>query len=148
MVIRLLYIHHQKEICIQVQHHHPKNQISKSLPGTLSDKGLPLRPGAKLKWKSWNKFNGFEDHSHVGDIRGYLASLSILQDCYLERLGKLSIVHSPYIFMTAWKFIYPFIDSITKKKIVFVEKKKLKSTLLEDIDESQLPDIYMEANCH
>ncbi|GLT46412.1 hypothetical protein SLA2020_201620 [Shorea laevis] len=76
------------------------------------------------------------------DIRGYLAVLSILQDCYPERLGKLYIVHVPYIFMTAWKVIYPFIDSKTKKKIVFVENKNLKSTLLGDIDESELPDIY------
>lgn len=76
------------------------------------------------------------------DIRGYLAALSILQDCYPERLGKLYMVHSPYIFMTAWKAIYPFIDIKTKKKIIFVENKKLKSTLLADIDESQLPDVY------
>ncbi|OAY42572.1 phosphatidylinositol transfer protein 3 [Manihot esculenta] len=76
------------------------------------------------------------------DIRGYLAALSILQDCYPERLAKLFIVHVPYIFMTAWKVVYPFIDSKTRKKINFVESKKLKSTLLEDIDESQLPDIY------
>ncbi|KAG2320386.1 hypothetical protein Bca52824_013599 [Brassica carinata] len=51
------------------------------------------------------------------DIRGYLAALSTLQDCYPERLGKLYI-------------------------IVFVENKKLTPTLLEDIDETQLPDIY------
>ncbi|CAH8250815.1 unnamed protein product [Arabidopsis lyrata] len=76
------------------------------------------------------------------DIRGYLAALSTLQDCYPERLGKLYIVHAPYIFMTAWKVIYPLIDANTKKKIVFVENKKLTPTLLEDIDESQLPDIY------
>ncbi|ESQ36793.1 hypothetical protein EUTSA_v10008535mg [Eutrema salsugineum] len=76
------------------------------------------------------------------DIRGYLAALSTLQDCYPERLGKLYLVHAPYIFMTAWKMIYPFIDSNTKKKIVFVENKKLTSILLEDIDETQLPDIY------
>ncbi|XP_075656893.1 uncharacterized protein LOC142627004 [Castanea sativa] len=76
------------------------------------------------------------------DIRGYLAALSILQDCFPERLGKLIIVNVPYIFMTAWKMVYPFIDSKTKKKIIFVENKKLKSTLLSDIDESQLPDIY------
>ncbi|KAK8648120.1 hypothetical protein V6N13_128882 [Hibiscus sabdariffa] len=76
------------------------------------------------------------------DIRAYLASLSILQDCYPERLAKMLIVHVPYIFMTSWKVVYPFIDSRTKKKIVFVENKKLKSTLLKDIDESQLPDIY------
>uniref|UniRef100_A0A1J3IVA7 Random slug protein 5 n=1 Tax=Noccaea caerulescens TaxID=107243 RepID=A0A1J3IVA7_NOCCA len=76
------------------------------------------------------------------DIRGYIAALSILQDCYPERLGKMYIVHAPYIFMTAWKVIYPFIDNNTKKKIVFVENKKLTPTLLQDIDETQLPDIY------
>ncbi|KDP23257.1 hypothetical protein JCGZ_23090 [Jatropha curcas] len=76
------------------------------------------------------------------DIRGYLAALSILQDCYPERLAKLYIVHVPYIFMTAWKVIYPFIDKKTKKKIIFVENKNLTSTLLDDIDESQVPDIY------
>ncbi|KAI3521103.1 hypothetical protein L1887_10562 [Cichorium endivia] len=76
------------------------------------------------------------------DIRGYLAALSILQDYYPERLGKLFIVHVPYVFMTAWKMVYPFIDENTKKKIVFVEKKQMKSTLLKDIDENQLPEIY------
>ncbi|KAL3500947.1 hypothetical protein ACH5RR_035396 [Cinchona calisaya] len=76
------------------------------------------------------------------DVRGYIAALSILQDCYPERLGKLFIVHVPYVFMTAWKIVYPFIDSKTKKKIIFVENKKLESTLLRDIDESQLPETY------
>ncbi|KAM2075648.1 hypothetical protein ACFX1T_038503 [Malus domestica] len=76
------------------------------------------------------------------DVRGYLGALSILQDYYPERLGKVYIVHAPLIFMTVWKIVYPFIDNKTKKKIVFVENKMLKSTLLEEIDESQLPEIY------
>ncbi|KAI3759567.1 hypothetical protein L6452_07466 [Arctium lappa] len=76
------------------------------------------------------------------DIRGYLAALAILQDYYPERLGKLFIVHVPYVFMTVWKMVYPFIDEKTKKKITFVENKHLKSTLLKDIDESQLPEVY------
>lgn len=76
------------------------------------------------------------------DIRGYLAALTILQDCYPERLGKLFIVHVPYIFMTAWKMVYPFIDKNTKKKITFVEDKNLQSTLLQDIEEAQLPDVF------
>ncbi|XP_074316500.1 uncharacterized protein LOC141652800 [Silene latifolia] len=76
------------------------------------------------------------------DIRGYLGALSVLQDCYPERLGKMFIVHAPKVFMTVWKMIYPFIDDNTKKKIVFVDSKQLKSTLLEDIEESQIPDVY------
>ncbi|OMO52345.1 hypothetical protein COLO4_37266 [Corchorus olitorius] len=76
------------------------------------------------------------------DIRAYLAALSLVQDYYPERLGKVFIVHAPYIFMTAWKIVYPFIDNKTKKKIVFVDKKSIKSSLLEEIDESQLPETY------
>lgn len=76
------------------------------------------------------------------DIRGYVNALTILQDYHPERLGKLFIVHAPYMFMKVGKVIHPFIDNNTKKKIVFVENKKLKETLLEDIEESQLPEIY------
>ncbi|CAL0327716.1 unnamed protein product [Lupinus luteus] len=76
------------------------------------------------------------------DIRGYINSFTILQDYHPERLGKLFIVNAPYMFMKVWKVIYPFIDNNTKKRIVFVENKNLKETLLEDIDESQLPHIY------
>ncbi|XP_052182187.1 uncharacterized protein LOC127794921 isoform X4 [Diospyros lotus] len=76
------------------------------------------------------------------DIRAYLAALSILQNYYPERLGKLFLVHVPYIFMAAWKIVYPFIDNNIKKTIRFVENKKLKSTLMEEIDEDQLPEIY------
>ncbi|KAK4264588.1 hypothetical protein QN277_025744 [Acacia crassicarpa] len=76
------------------------------------------------------------------DVRGYLAALSILQDYFPERLGKLFIVHASSIFMTVWKMVYPFIDNKTKKKIMFVEKSKIKSTLMEEIDESQIPEIY------
>ncbi|XP_021731850.1 random slug protein 5-like [Chenopodium quinoa] len=76
------------------------------------------------------------------DVRAYIGVLSLLQECYPERLGKMLIVHAPRIFMTVWKIICPFIDEKTKTKMVFVENRHLKSTLLEHIDESQLPDIY------
>lgn len=92
------------------------------------------------------KFIGIADVQGWGysncDVRAYLGSLSILQDCYPERLGKMYLVHVPYVFMTVWKMVYPFIDSNTRNKIVFVDNKKLTSTLLQDIDEDQLPDIY------
>ncbi|XP_042500969.1 phosphatidylinositol transfer protein 3-like [Macadamia integrifolia] len=92
------------------------------------------------------KFVGIADLEGWGysnsDIRGYLGALSILQDCYPERLGKLILIHVPYLFMKAWKIVYPFIDKKTRDKIVFVENKKLMSNLVDDIDESQLPEIY------
>ncbi|KAG8379645.1 hypothetical protein BUALT_Bualt07G0110500 [Buddleja alternifolia] len=96
--------------------------------------------------------DGQEQFTIIGDlegygycntnVRGYLAALSTLQDYYPERLGKIFIIHAPYIFTTVWRIIYPFIDKNTKKKIIFVENKKLEATLLQDIDESQLPEIY------
>ncbi|KAL8042866.1 hypothetical protein ABFX02_09G080200 [Erythranthe guttata] len=76
------------------------------------------------------------------DLRGNLAAITIQQEYYPERLGKLFVINAPYIFMTMWKIVCPFIDKNTRKKIVFVENKRLRETLLEDIDESQLPDIY------
>ncbi|KAK4256910.1 hypothetical protein QN277_006571 [Acacia crassicarpa] len=92
------------------------------------------------------KFVGIGDIKGWGysncDIRGYLSALKILQDYYPERLGKLFIVNAPSMFMTAWKIVYPFIDKKTKKKIVFVKNNELKSRLLEDIEEDQLPEVY------
>ncbi|GFZ17304.1 Sec14p-like phosphatidylinositol transfer family protein [Actinidia rufa] len=38
--------------------------------------------------------------------------------------------------------IRAYLGALTILQIVFVENKKLRSTLLEDIDESQLPEIY------
>lgn len=76
------------------------------------------------------------------DIRAYIAALEIMQNYYPERLGKVFFIHVPYLFMKVWKIVSPLIDKNTKKKFVFVEDKDLKTTLLEDIDESQLPEIY------
>lgn len=76
------------------------------------------------------------------DMKAHHAVAPIMEAYYPERMGKVFVTHPPYIFMLAWKLLQPLIDENTKKKIVFVENKKLKSTLLADIDESQLPDIY------
>jgi hypothetical protein len=52
------------------------------------------------------------------------------------------LIHVPYMFMAAWKMVYPFIDERTRKKFVFVADKDLHSTLLDAIDESQLLEEY------
>jgi hypothetical protein len=76
------------------------------------------------------------------DIRGYVAGLDIMQSYYPERLGRVFLIHVPYMFMAAWKMVYPFIDERTRKKFVFVADKDLHSTLLDAIDESQLLEEY------
>ncbi|PAN26725.1 hypothetical protein PAHAL_5G033700 [Panicum hallii] len=74
------------------------------------------------------------------DIRAYIAAIEIMQNYYPERLGKALMINVPYIFMKAWKMIYPFIDNNTRDKFVFVDNKSLQETLRREIDESQLPE--------
>ncbi|KAJ1286915.1 hypothetical protein BS78_03G389300 [Paspalum vaginatum] len=75
------------------------------------------------------------------DVRAYLAAIEIMQNYYPERLGKALMINVPYIFMKVWKtMIYPFIDTNTRDKFVFVDDKSLQATLRQEIDESQLPE--------
>jgi hypothetical protein len=59
----------------------------------------------------------------LGNDRGKISSLTLLLSCrllqnyYPERLGKALMIHVPYIFMKAWKMIYPFIDTNTRDKV-------------------------------
>ncbi|CAM0909055.1 unnamed protein product [Alopecurus aequalis] len=76
------------------------------------------------------------------DIHGYAAALNIMQSYYPERLGRVFLIHVPYMFMAAWKMVYPFIDERTRKKIVFVADKNLDATLHDAIDDSQLLEEY------
>ncbi|KAM0928596.1 hypothetical protein ACQ4PT_002577 [Festuca glaucescens] len=76
------------------------------------------------------------------DIRGYLMGLDIMQSYYPERLGQVFLIHVPYMFMAAWKVVYPFIDEKTRKKFVFVADRDLDATLKDAIDESQLLEEY------
>ncbi|XP_047072954.1 phosphatidylinositol transfer protein 3-like isoform X1 [Lolium rigidum] len=76
------------------------------------------------------------------DIRAMLEALDIMQNNYPERLGRVFLIHVPYVFMAAWKMVYPFIDDITKKKFVFVADKNLDATLRDAIEESQLPEEF------
>ncbi|XBH73473.1 hypothetical protein VPH35_100564 [Triticum aestivum] len=65
------------------------------------------------------------------------------QSCYPERLGRVLLIHVPYVIMAAWKMLYPFIDDKTKEKFVFVAGSwDLDATLRDSIDESQLPKEY------
>lgn len=106
----------------------------------ILDKLCARMPTGQEKFTCIADLNGW-GYSNC-DIRGYLASLDILQNRYPERLGKAYLIHVPYIFMKVWKILYQFLDKNTKEKFIFIENKDLKATLLEEIDESQLPELY------
>nr|XP_029116351.1 CRAL-TRIO domain-containing protein YKL091C-like [Elaeis guineensis] len=77
-----------------------------------------------------------------GDVRGYLAALDISQNKYPERFVKALMVHVPYFLTKAWKTIDPFTHNNTKIKVLSVDEKITKEKQLEEIDESQLPEIH------
>ncbi|KAJ4810171.1 Sec14p-like phosphatidylinositol transfer family protein [Rhynchospora pubera] len=104
------------------------------------DKACARMPSGQEKFICIADFKGW-GYSHC-DIRAYIAALEVMQNYYPERLGKVLLINVPQIFMKTWKVVYPFIDKNTKEKFIFVDDKKLQETLLVDIDESQLPDIY------
>ncbi|KAG6468703.1 SEC14 cytosolic factor-like [Zingiber officinale] len=106
----------------------------------MLDKSCARMPNGQEKFTCIADIHGWGYSS--SDVRGYLAAIDILQNYYPERLGKVFLIHVPYIFMKVWKIMYKFLDPNTRKKFVFVEKKELKATLLADIDESQLPEKY------
>ncbi|KAG6781339.1 hypothetical protein POTOM_014236 [Populus tomentosa] len=72
------------------------------------------------------------------DIRGYLAALSILQNFGFRLQAMYVGWQSLSVYCLPESISFP----LNFLQIIFVENKKLKSTLLEDIDESQLPDVY------
>ncbi|GJZ26597.1 CRAL-TRIO domain-containing protein [Tanacetum coccineum] len=125
------------------RHYHNKigglEEFQRFVVFTLDRIAARLPPGQE-KYVSITDVQGW-GYSN-SDIRGYLAAITVLQDYYPERLEKMYVMHAPYLFMTAWNIIYPFIDEKTKKKIVFVETKQLKSTITERHCESPLPEIY------
>ncbi|KAG0567364.1 hypothetical protein KC19_7G129700 [Ceratodon purpureus] len=76
------------------------------------------------------------------DVRGLLAAFNFMQAYYPERLGRVYTLHTPSLFWGFWKMVEPFLDDVTKAKIVFVEDDKIEETLLRDISKEELPTVY------
>ena len=88
---------------------------------------------------------------------------------YPERLGRLFMMHVPYVFWGVWKIVSPFVDQVTREnvriaigergimewmlglfvhcvdgcwQILFVEDKSLEDSLKKDISPDMLPQEY------
>lgn len=85
-------------------------------------------------------FDGYS-LSNAPPMKTSRETLSILQDHYPERLFRAFLVHTPYIFYGFYSFISPFIDPITKDKIVMLTNAELAnptSRFFVDMDKSVL----------
>lgn len=89
----------------------------------------------------------FKQHDKVGDVKMHSSKippvqtgrqvLHILQTHYPERLGRALLTNIPWLGWTFLKIIYPFIDPLTREKLVFDEpfaKYCPKSQLDKDFD--------------
>ena len=70
------------------------------------------------------------------------ATLSILQNHYPERLHRILLLNVPALFTVFWSAIRPFIDPVTREKIVFVtgSAEQQQAALRECFDLAQLEE--------
>jgi len=61
-------------------------------------------------------------------------TLDILQNHYCERLHRSYICNPPFMFRTFWAIIKPFIDPVTKEKIVFCHGEAGRKILAESFE--------------
>lgn len=80
----------------------------------------------KSKCEKWNLIIDFDGYSmkNAPPIKTSKTTLHIMQAHYPERLHKAFLIQPPWLFHVAFKALSPFIDPITRDKIVFVRGSK------------------------
>ena len=61
-----------------------------------------------------------------------LSTLSIVQNHYPERLGRAVNFKPPLLFEIFWKAIRPFVDPVTRDKLVFLSGKDVENGMLQE----------------
>lgn len=84
-----------------------------------------------MDFKDW-KMN------HAAPMSTTKQTIHILQECYVERLERAYITNAPLIFRTFWNMVKPFLDPVTKAKIVFCSSKSGVNELKKNFDEDKV----------
>lgn len=81
---------------------------------------LCVAPDGKMTWLL--DYVGYT-RSNQPPWKVSLATLSIVQNHYPERLGRAVNFKPPLLFEIFWKAIRPFVDPVTKEKLIFLSSK-------------------------
>ncbi|KJE90365.1 hypothetical protein CAOG_01687 [Capsaspora owczarzaki ATCC 30864] len=105
--------------------------------------------------RSMNLHEGVEQMTLLIDFQGYSVMnappmsqtkevMSILLNCYPERLGLALMVDAPFLFNMAYKVVYPFLPTETRKKIHFISgnQQSKATSLSQHIDLETLEHDY------
>jgi hypothetical protein len=75
---------------------------------------------------------------HSAPMETTKKTIHILQECYVERMARVYFTNAPLIFRTFWNMVRPFLDPVTKSKIVFCTSKSGKQELKSNFDERKV----------
>lgn len=84
-----------------------------------------------MDFKNWSL-------KHAAPMETTKKTIHILQDCYVERLSRVFFTNAPVMFRTFWNMAKPFIDPVTKRKIVFCSSKAGMEELRKQFDQTKV----------
>mmetsp|Transcript_25556 Transcript_25556/g.55666 ORF Transcript_25556/g.55666 Transcript_25556/m.55666 type:complete len:272 (+) Transcript_25556:98-913(+) len=72
------------------------------------------------------------------DVSALRAVFDLLQNHYPERLHRLYLYCAPFLFYGLWKIVSPFVDPVTKTKVVFLYRENAPSVFEQEFDKDVL----------
>ncbi len=86
-------------------------------------------PDGKMAWLL--DYVGYTRHNQP-PWKVSLSTLTIVQSHYPERLGRAVNFKPPLLFEIFWKAIRPFVDPVTREKLVFLSGKDAEGSMLQE----------------